>query len=78
MTPEEKAKGLLVMFQPFCAINIARVPIGKYDYAKRCALIAVEELIKYLPSSAGNPPNLQENEYDKEWWEKVKDEINKL
>lgn len=29
-------------------------------------------LIKHLPSSAGNPPNLQENINNSEFWVKVK------
>jgi hypothetical protein len=64
MTQKEKAKEL-----------IESIVWGDLFIKKQIALITVEHLIKYLPSSAGNPPNLQENEYDSEWWVKVKKEI---
>lgn len=71
MTPKEKYEDLYkrIDFQLFNGNG------DPYDY-KSILNLMVDELIKYLPSSAGNPPNLQENESNREFWIKVKYEIN--
>jgi vacuolar-type H+-ATPase subunit H len=46
---------------------------------KRCALIAVEEILKRTRSVDTMPPNYQKiDENTKEYWEQVKIEIQKL
>lgn len=78
MTPKEKAKELIESFAETIPAKIFGVLMERdWQTAKQCALMAADYLIKYLPSSDGNPPNLQENEYDREWWMKVKEEIDK-
>ena len=75
MTPKEKAKEL---FDKYCwAIRIDKTDSGYFSnviYAKECALIAVDELIKeelfWLQEVGGN-----ESESE---WIKVKQEINNL
>jgi hypothetical protein len=47
--------------------------------AKQCALIAVDEIIKHTRSVDTMPPNCQKiDENTKEYWNKVKQEIEKL
>lgn len=46
--------------------------------AKEAVLILVGELIEHLPSADGNPPNLPMYAGNKEWWEEVRKELNKL
>ena len=49
------------------------------DIAKRCALIAVEEIIKRTRSVNTMPPSCQKiDENTKEYWKEVKSEIEKL
>lgn len=79
MTPKEKAKELIMRFVPFVEVN--KIPLFK---AKKCALIAVEEIIKSRPLD----PILRENPYFEtvsdrvdetiEYWEEVKEELEKL
>ena len=45
--------------------------------AKKCAIYEVEALIHYCQSDAGNPPNLQTNEFNKEFWIIVKQILTK-
>lgn len=60
MTPKEKAIVLIDMF--FEYTNDA----DKYEYAKKCAIITVNEILK------------QVDELSNEYWQEVKQEINKL
>lgn len=75
MTPKEKAKDLYLNF-------MSSLPTFKYDnpttivlVARKCALIAVDEIIATLNKEVY--PRFQ---YDDtfEYWENVKNEINKL
>jgi hypothetical protein len=66
MTPKEKAKELVNKYYSDKCFN------GNYaeDYnAKQCALIAVDEILKVSISYAGK---------DYEYWQEVKQEIEKL
>jgi len=74
MTPKEKAQELIDKFKGYADDSTSSC----IDNAKYIALFCVDELIKYLPSSNGNHPNLQENEYNSEWWEEVKQEIRAI
>ena len=72
MTPKEKAKELFEKYfniidnsHPLTDINIS---------AKQCALIAVDEIIEEIVESADNEVKFMRVIY----WEKVKQEIEKL
>jgi hypothetical protein len=77
MTPEEKAKELVFNFRQYC---VTTVSINQYQseytlkYAKQCALIAVDEIIKQLTPIEKAPNNKSAFLY----WEEVKQEIEKL
>jgi hypothetical protein len=51
-----------------------------YDHVatKRCALIAVDEIIKALEDYGRSTMELQNMEREFAWWDKVKTEIEKL
>ena len=74
MTPKEKAKDILDMFgfiQTYDGLDIMDDELTNKD-RKECALIVVNELIKYSP----NKPN---DEYDPiDYFKRVKQEIRKL
>ena len=74
-TPKDKAVELVAMFQ--CAIETPLIRGLKFDDAKQCALIAVDEimynnLMEYPQHSMIYSPH--KNDY----WNQVKEEINKL
>jgi hypothetical protein len=86
MTPKEKAEKLIGKFKPLC-VNVKHTGIldglatvMNDDFinliaSKQCALIAVDEIIKTLVE-------LSNGEYifihNVQYWEQVKNEINKL
>jgi hypothetical protein len=65
MTPKEKAKELYDKMYDYSLFE---------EEAKRCSLIAVEEII------ASNPISFDEDDncIAKQWWKEVKTEIEKL
>jgi hypothetical protein len=70
MTPKEKAKELVDK------LFYAKDEQGFHSYngyrAKQCALIAVDEMTKYIP-------NIYHNDiYKEKYWKQVKKEIRKL
>jgi uncharacterized protein (DUF2141 family) len=69
MTPKEKAKELVYKFDDTMEFSTPQ------RFAKKCALIAVDEIIKTLVE-------LSNGEYifihNVQYWEQVKNEINKL
>jgi hypothetical protein len=67
MTPQEKAENLVVKFLKHSRAEIDITPIQS---AKQCALIAVDEIIKF-----GNQIGIREPMM---YWNKVQEEINKL
>jgi hypothetical protein len=72
MTPEEKANNLCMKFLIQTTTDI---PYGiNKTIAKECALIAVDEII------ASNPIAFDEDDncIEKQWWQEVKKEIEKL
>lgn len=71
MKPEEKAEYLIEKFIQYTPAdeNI------EYEYAKQCALIAVNEIINSNPHS--NPLNTEVYS-TMDWWQEVKQEIEKL
>jgi hypothetical protein len=76
MTPQEKAKELFnkmsiqtYSYQPYAGAHYSEEEIG-YEAGKKCALIAVDEIINYLEVDGFST---QIN-----YWEQVKQEIEKL
>jgi hypothetical protein len=75
MTPEEKAINLVDKYRKYVSDGIHN---GFYsgeitwNNQKKCALIAVDEMTKYIP-------NVYHNDSVKEkYWKQVKNEIEKL
>jgi hypothetical protein len=66
MTPKEKAEELVNKFIQFTPAEEE----FEYDYAKQCALIAVDELIYETQFEV---PNIRQR-----YWQEVKQEIKKL
>jgi hypothetical protein len=79
MTPKEKAIDLVrdMEFEiPY--IHDPTEPQGD-DIAKRCALIAVEDIIRLLPNINETPPIYRKSdEFYFQYWQEVKQEIEKL
>ena len=74
MTPKEKAEEL---FNKYCYAIRYNEKDSEYwtniIYAKNCALIAVDEILKYIDEDGFIYPSPQF-----EYWQEVKQEINKL
>jgi hypothetical protein len=70
MTPKEKAKELFKKFYCMPNNSKSRIKNIEFDTAKQCALIAVDEVLSY--SKAHGFIGLTE------YWEEVKQEIEKL
>lgn len=72
MTPKEKANEL---FEKYYQISKNH----DFDFAKECALIAIDLLIECTPSMNIYPPNFQsKHPRVKEYWQEVKNEIELL
>jgi len=72
MTPKLKAKELVEKFiEPTKVPNIKHIWVEDIDAAKQCALIAVNEVIN-------NVNGMLDFESDIEFWQEVKQEIQKL
>jgi hypothetical protein len=67
MTPEDKAQQLIFAFEAFTDRD------NELEFAKQCALIAVDEIMNAIDWHDYDSPN-------EEWgyWEEVKQEIEKL
>jgi len=73
MSPKEKADSL---FRKMYEVRtVAASDISKY-FAKQCALIAVDELIRIAPWGGDIDNEIQDD--SKEYYIKVKEEIEKL
>ena len=70
MAPQEKAQELVNRFAPY----VDTFHKGILENAKQCALIAVNEVL----NDDWFIPNLEDLLARKEYWEEVKQEINKL
>jgi len=69
MTPKEKARDLVNKFYPNVQWKLGQEDC--LDRAKRCALIAVDEVIEQLEGYGWYKPQ-------KTYWDAVKQEIEKL
>ena len=67
MTPKEKAIELYIKY--IDAYNNINLQVSDYKFAKQCALIAVDEIIK---------DKKMFNQISVEYWEDVKQEIEAL
>jgi hypothetical protein len=79
MTPKEKAKELVDKFYPNVQWKLGQEDC--LDRAKRCALIAVDEVIKSIPCIPSPIPCEDINAciiQAREFWQKVKTEIENL
>ena len=70
MTPEEKAKELTLMYY-----NLGKHLYVPISFAKQCALIAVDECIKYATLYASQEVSFENS---KDFLYQVKQEIEKL
>jgi len=70
MTPKENAESLLALMYDVDFCDDEGQPTMQYHHAKKCTLIAVDEIINVI----------EENclEYDDNYWQEVKKEIEKL
>jgi hypothetical protein len=76
MTPKEKAEDLFSTYR--YALSIPNAPLGelKDDVAKKCALVAVDEIIN---NNSKIPGLLTQDTMRNTWyWQEVKQEIEKL
>ena len=71
MTPAEKANQLVQIYHK----EMGNLWVFQ---AKKCALIAVDEIITALYSFGNETLNLQNMDSDFRYWEEVKQEIEKL
>jgi hypothetical protein len=73
MTPKEKAEELIDKFKPLCGGYFG----GKINkvFAKQCASIAVDEIIKAIDFDWMEVQNLQQQH---RYWQEVKQEIENL
>jgi hypothetical protein len=69
MTPQDKAMELMLRYYEL-------IPMNTISFAKQCALIAVDELIDYSMPSIEFGGYIQS--YTIEYWQEVKQEIEKL
>jgi hypothetical protein len=66
MTPKEKAKELvnaMGLSTSYTIKNGEKIPLYRNQYAKQCALIAVDEILSVL------------NGYTQDYWKEVKQEL---
>ena len=73
MTPQEKAKELYSKFLRY----VPAEEEFEHEYAKQCALIAVDEIIPIVNSYENALSASQQSDY-LEYWYEVKQEIEKL
>lgn len=84
MTPKEKAQQLVKKYLPNFIEQYDNHGFDDYDYnedkAKECALIAVDEIIDALEKydDRNDTYELQNMDGDFRYWDKVKQEIEKL
>jgi len=77
MTPKDKAIGLYIKY--IDAYNDRNLQVIDYKFAKRCALIAVDEIIEFMEVDDFDSDTCYwENHSKMKYWIEVKQEINKL
>ena len=73
MTPKEKAKELIVKYIQYTPVEEAFEAL----YAKQCALIAIDEILKELDAETWGL-EMYEAFNRQSYWQEVKQEIEKL
>lgn len=79
MTPQEKAVELVDKFARIDGY-VDSIDLSKCEFEKKCALIAVDEILELTKRPTYNPFNwneVTEVRYDK-YWTEVKQEIERL
>jgi hypothetical protein len=72
MTPQEKAEEIFNKYAN--AIYQRALTVMQYEICKQCALITVDEIIEANPIAFDEDDNC----IAKQWWQEVKNEIEKL
>ena len=76
MTPKEKAKELVDKYSTYVVMWTGGVEVERQN-VKQCALIAVDEILEYIPKfEYGQGEKTTTTEYD--YLQEVKQEIEKL
>ena len=70
MTPREKAEEITLVYY-----NLGKHLYVPISFAKQCALIAIDEIIKSSPTIIGQMTGIKSN---KKYWQKVKQELELL
>lgn len=70
MTPQEKAKELISAYARIDGY-VDSIDLSKCEFEKKCALIAVHEILNVIPNNNGWQAK-------REYWQEVKQEIQKL
>jgi hypothetical protein len=79
MTPQERAEDLVIKYSEILPTRNYIVDIRDIDTSKKCALIAVDEIINANPTGEYGDPFIGNHTYDnKDYWAAVKQEIEKL
>jgi hypothetical protein len=74
MTPLEKASEITLKYY-----NLGKHLYIPINFAQQCALIAVNEFMNYIRETHKHPYYKEDiTEYTKEYWQEVKQEIQKL
>lgn len=76
MTPKEKAEKLIEEFMNIKSKKLSDYSRIEYPTARECALICVNEISKVVPYKR-RQPHLYDDETI-EYWDEVKEEIEKL
>ena len=76
MKPKEKAIELMFRFSPYSTKNFTSLGIYMGDDSKKCALIAVDEILEAVCTNA-DINSIRDNARAI-YWEEVKKEIEKL
>jgi len=76
MTASDKADELIFLFLPYCTSTIStnqdEAEYVKIKYAKQCAIISVNEIMKSIISTPNNYGAAET------YWQQVKKEIEKI
>ena len=77
MTPQEKAKELIEKFRFGKPISYLEREADEIEFAKQCALIAVNEILRLMPTN--NTLKLSDYSYiNFKYWQEVRKQIEKL
>ena len=78
MTPKEKAKELVYFYQNLLTPLSEKKDDFFFSRCKKCALIAVDEIINSLENYGKESDELQNMENDFRYWQEVRQELLKM